>query len=74
MDTLLNSLASFILTSYGNDEFSSSLMQYLTVLSIDTQTNCLRTAKNYLYMLAGVAYCTQVLAVEKILPAAGRNN
>jgi hypothetical protein len=74
MDALLNLLASFILTSYGNDEFSSGLMQYLTVLGIDMQMNRLRTAKNYLYMLAGVAYCTWVLAVEKILPAAGCDN
>jgi hypothetical protein len=58
MDALLNSLASFILTSYSNNKFSSSLMQYLTVLGIDTQTNRLCTAKNYLYMLAEVAYCT----------------
>jgi hypothetical protein len=51
---------------------SSGLMQYLAVLGIDTQTNRLRTAKNYSYILAGVAYCTRVLAVEKLLPAAGR--
>ncbi|KAK1914347.1 hypothetical protein P3342_007593 [Pyrenophora teres f. teres] len=36
---LLNSLASFILTGYGSDEFSSGLVQYLGVLGIDTQTN-----------------------------------
>jgi hypothetical protein len=70
--TLLNSLASFILIGYSNDEMSSSLMQYLAVLGIDIQTNRLRTAKNYSYILAGVTYCTRVLAVEKLLPAAGR--
>ncbi|KAK1912066.1 hypothetical protein P3342_012549 [Pyrenophora teres f. teres] len=37
--TALNSLASFILTGYGSDEFSSGLVQYLGVLGIDTQTN-----------------------------------
>lgn len=48
-------------------------MQYLAVLGIDTQTDRLRTAKNYSYMLAGVVYCTRVLAVEKLLPAAQRD-
>jgi hypothetical protein len=47
-------------------------MQYLAILGIDTQINRLRTAKNYSYILAGVVYCTRVLAVEKLLPAAGR--
>jgi hypothetical protein len=70
---LLDSLASFILTGYGHDELSSGLMQYLAVLGIDTQTNRLRTVKNYSYMLAGVVYCTRVLAVEKLLPAAQRD-
>lgn len=65
-DKLLNSLASFILTGYGTDEFSSGLVQYLAVLGIDTRTNRLRTAKNFSYMLAGMVYCVRVLAVEKI--------
>ncbi|KAB2099620.1 hypothetical protein AG0111_0g12033 [Alternaria gaisen] len=73
-NALLNSLASFILTGYGSDEFSSGLVQYLAVLGIDTQTNRLRTAKNFSYMLAGVVYCVRVLAVEKVLPAAERND
>jgi hypothetical protein len=47
-------------------------MQYLAVLGIDTQINRLRTTKNYSYILAGVTYCTRVLAVEKLLPAAER--
>ena len=64
----------FILTGYGSDKFSSGLVQYLAVLGIDTQTNRLRTAKNFSYMLASVVYCVRVLAAEKILPAAERNN
>jgi hypothetical protein len=44
------------------------------VLGIDTQTNRLRTAKNSSYMLVEVVYCTRVLAVEKILPAAECDN
>jgi hypothetical protein len=73
-NALLNSLASFVLTGYSSDEFSSSLVQYLAMLGIDTQTNRLRTAKNFSYMLASVVYCVRVLAAEKILPAAKRND
>jgi hypothetical protein len=74
MEALLNSLSSFILTSYGNNEFSCGLVQYLAVLGIDTETKRLRTAKNYSYMLAGMVYCIRVLAVEKILPSAERDH
>jgi hypothetical protein len=48
-------------------------VQFLAVLGIDTETKRLRTAKNYSYMLAGMVYCVQVLRVEKLLPAAGRD-
>jgi hypothetical protein len=71
---LLNLLALFILTDYSNNKLLTSLMQYLAMLGIDTQTNCLRTAKNYLYMLASVVYCTRVLAVKKLLPAVERKD
>jgi hypothetical protein len=43
------------------------------VLGINGEIDCLRTAKNYSYMLAGVVYCVRVLAVEKLLPAAQRD-
>jgi hypothetical protein len=48
-------------------------VQFLAVLGINTETKRLRTAKNYLYMLAGMVYCAQVLGVEKLLPAAERD-
>ena len=48
-------------------------MQFLAVLGIDTETKRLRSAKNYSYMLAGMVYCVRVLGVEKLLPAAGRD-
>ena len=73
-NALLNSLALFILTGYSSDKFLSSLVQYLAVLGINTQTNCLRTAKNFLYMLASVVYCVRVLAAEKILLVAKRED
>lgn len=63
-----------MLTDYGNDKISTGLMQYLAVLGIDTQKIRLRNVKNYLYILAGVVYCTPVLAVEKLLPVAARDD
>ncbi|KAF1934835.1 hypothetical protein EJ02DRAFT_322735, partial [Clathrospora elynae] len=73
MDDLLDSLCSFLLTSYGNKALSSGLVQFLAVLGIDTERKRLRAAKNYSYMLAGIVYCVRVLGVEKLLPAAGRD-
>ena len=43
------------------------------MLRIDIDTGCLQTAKNYLYMLAGIVYCMQVLALEKLLPGGQRD-
>jgi superfamily II DNA helicase RecQ len=74
MDILLDSLSSFVLTSYGNRALSSGLVQFLAVLGIDTETKRLRTAKNYSYMLAGLVYCVRVLGAEKLLPAVGRES
>ena len=37
------------------------------MLRIDVDTGCLQTVKNYLYMLAGMVYCVQVLALKKLL-------
>jgi hypothetical protein len=42
------------------------------VLDIDIQINRLRTAKNYLYILASVIYYTCVLAIEKLLSVVER--
>ena len=37
------------------------------MLRINIDIGCLWTAKNYLYMLVGMVYCVQVLALEKLL-------
>ena len=52
---------------YNNILLSCRLIQFLTVLGINLDIGCLRTAKNYLYMLAGIVYCVRVLGVEKLL-------
>lgn len=70
---LLNLLTSFFFTTTGDKPFSSGLIHFLAVLGIDSDTNRLRTAKNYSYMLAGVVYCMRVLSVEKLLPSACRD-
>jgi hypothetical protein len=40
------------------------------MLSINAETDYLRIAKNYIYMLIGVVYYMQLLSVEKLLLAA----
>jgi hypothetical protein len=70
---LLNLLILFFFTTIGNKLFSSRLIYFLAVLGINSNTNRLRTAKNYLYMLAGVVYYIRVLSVEKLLLSACRD-
>jgi hypothetical protein len=70
---LLNVLASFFFTLTGDKPFSSGLIYFLAVLGINSDTNRLRTAKNYLYMLASVVYCMRVLSVEHLLLSASRD-
>lgn len=72
LQALLRVLSSFIFVSTGNDPFSSGLVHFLAVLGIDKDMGRLRTAKNYSYMLAGIVYCTRVIAVEALLPSATR--
>jgi hypothetical protein len=48
-------------------------VQFLAVLGINRGIGCLRTAKNYLFMLAGIVYCVQVLSLETLLPVRGRD-
>jgi hypothetical protein len=43
------------------------------VLRINIDIGCLQTAKNYLYILVGIVYCVQVLALEKLLLEGQRN-
>jgi len=70
---MLQVFESFIFESTGDNPFSSGLIHFLAVLGIDGAMDRLRTAKNYSYMLAGVVYCTRVVAVEALLPSAKRN-
>lgn len=73
MDTLLKSIGSFIFTKYHPEALSTGLMQFLAVLGIDPDTGRLRTAKHYLYMLAGMVYCVRVIAAKKLLPGGQRS-
>ncbi|KAH8686641.1 hypothetical protein GQ44DRAFT_553877, partial [Phaeosphaeriaceae sp. PMI808] len=70
---LLESLSSFMFSTYGNAVFTSGLIHFLAVLGIDPEMNRLRNARNYSYILAGMVYCVRVLGVEKLLPAAQRD-
>jgi hypothetical protein len=50
--------------TYHPVALSTGLVQFLAVLGIDPDMARLRTAKNYSYMLAGMVYCTQVIAAS----------
>ena len=67
---LLNLLTLFFFTITSDKLFSSRLIYFLAVLGINSNTNYLRTAKNYLYMLVGVVYYMRVLSVEELLLSA----
>jgi hypothetical protein len=73
MEALLPSLASFIFVKYPREALSCRLVQFLTVIGIDGDMGRLHTAKNYSFMLAGLVYCMQVLGLETLLPADGRD-
>jgi hypothetical protein len=65
--------ALFFFTVTGDKPFTSGLVHFLAVLGINSDTNRLRTAKNYLYILASVVYCMRVLSVEHLLPSVSRD-
>ncbi|KAH0352647.1 hypothetical protein KCU83_g3356, partial [Aureobasidium melanogenum] len=72
-DTLLRLIKSFVFVTVRGDVFSSGLLHFLAVLSIDEEMGRLREANDFSYMLAGVVYCTRIFAVEAILPSAERD-
>ena len=72
--TLLRLLTSFIFEGTNGDPFSSGLVHFVAVLGIDAGMGRLRLAPQYSYMLAGVVYCTRVLAIEALLPSARRQS
>ena len=72
--TLLRLLTSFIFKGTNGDPFSSGLVHFVAVLRIDTEMGRLRLAPQYSYMLAGVVYCTRVLAIEALLPSTRRQS
>ena len=43
------------------------------MLKINVDIGRLQTIKNYLYILAGIVYCVQVLTLEKLLLGGQRN-
>jgi len=68
-DQVLQLSASFIFQSVGKDPFDSGLVHFLAVLGIDEDLKRLQTANDFSFMLAGMVYCVQVLAIETLLPS-----
>jgi hypothetical protein len=73
IDILLRLIKSFIFVTIRGDVFSSGLLHFLAVLSIDEEIGRLREANDFSYMLARVVYCTRIFVVEAILPSAERD-
>jgi hypothetical protein len=67
IEALLNLLALFILVTYLRELLLYRLIQFLAVLRINREISCLRTAKNYLFILAGIIYYVRVLRLKKLL-------
>ena len=70
---MIRLLGSFILHTIGDRPFSSPLIHFLAVLSINEETARLWRAEDYSYMLAGVVYCARVVGVEVLLPSHKRD-
>ncbi|KAI7371326.1 hypothetical protein KC328_g17564, partial [Hortaea werneckii] len=69
---LLGWYESLIFQKVRGQPFQSVLLHFLAVLGINEDTFRLRQANDFSYMLAGVVYCTRVLAVEILLPSSER--
>jgi hypothetical protein len=67
MKALLDFYESLIFQRVRRDVFKSTVLHFLAVLGIDEEISQLRQANDFSYMLAGVVYCMQVLAVKIIL-------
>jgi len=73
IDTLLRLIKSFVFVTVYGDVFSSRLLHFLAVLSINEEIGRLCEVNDFLYMLARVVYCTRIFAVEAILLSAERD-
>jgi hypothetical protein len=56
----------------GCDRFDSSKIQFMAVLGIFEDENCLRNGDKYSCILARLIYCVRVLFVKYTIPAATR--
>ncbi|GAB7357797.1 hypothetical protein MBLNU459_g0613t1 [Dothideomycetes sp. NU459] len=72
LDSMLELFTSFIFQPVRGDVFVGGLMHFLAVLAIDEETERLRQANDFSYLLAGVVYCIRMFAIEAILPSAAR--
>ena len=69
---LLELSGTFIFQKLYHQPFESPMLHFLAVLGIDGENGRLREANDYSYMLAGVVYCTRVIALEMLLPSESR--
>lgn len=73
MQALRNFLQSLVCQTVRGDNFCSPVLHFLAVLGIDAEMGRLREANDFSFMLAGVVYCTRVIAVDAVLPSGERH-
>ena len=73
MDTLLRLIKSFVFITVYRDVFSSGLLHFLAILSINKEIGRLYKVNNFLYILARVVYYIRIFIVEVILLLAKRD-
>ena len=73
IDTLLRLIKSFVFITVYRDVFSSRLLHFLAILSINEEIGRLYEANDFLYMLARVVYYIRIFAVKAILLLAERD-
>lgn len=67
---ILDFSATFIFYKVYGKPFDSPTVHFLAVLGIDGKNDRLQSSNDFLYMLAGVVYCTWVIAAEILLLSA----
>lgn len=72
LEALMEFSETFIFHKIYRHPFENPTIHFLAVLGIDEENKRLRTGNDYSYMLAGLVYCLRVVALERLLPLARR--
>ena len=74
VDLLLQFFKNLIFFKIGQNQYQSSLIHFVAVLGINSDTRRLRPATDFSYILAGVVYGIRILAAEALFPRSARDS